>query len=72
MGGGDVKLSALMGAALGFGGWLQAILIGSFGGVIAGGLLALAGRANLQTPIPYGTFLSVGAILLLLIPGFLL
>lgn len=72
MGGGDVKLSALIGSALGFGGWLQAILVGSSGGVIAGLFLIVMRKADLQTPIPYGTFLSAGAIIMLLVPEFLL
>ena len=72
MGGGDVKLSALMGSALGLWGWLQAVVLGSLAGVIAGVILILAGRAGMQTPISYGAFLSGAAIAVLLASGYLL
>ncbi len=71
MGDGDIKLSAMMGAALGLSGWLQASVEGSLGGVVVGVLLIIRGRANMQTAIPFGAFLAGAAIILLLIPDYL-
>jgi len=69
MGGGDVKLSALMGAALGIPGWLNAVMLGSIGGVCAGLVLIRAGRATSQTHLPFGTYLSAAAIWVLIFGG---
>ncbi len=71
MGDGDIKLSAMMGAALGLPGWLQAVVLGSLGGAAVGVLLVIRGRAHMQTAIPFGAFLSGAAIILLLIPEYL-
>lgn len=71
MGGGDVKLSALMGAALGVFGWLNAVMLGSIGGVCAGLLLIRAGRATARTHLPFGTYLSAGAIWVLILGSLL-
>ena len=58
MGGGDVKLGAMLGAFLGW----QATLVAVFLAVVAGGLVALAllslGRARRKDPIPFGPFLA--------------
>ncbi|MBT5948788.1 MAG: prepilin peptidase, partial [Nitrospinaceae bacterium] len=54
MGAGDVKLSILIGAALGFEGWLRAVMLGSIGGVLAGLYLIRAGRAKTDSHLPYG------------------
>lgn len=62
MGAGDVKLSALIGAALGFESWLRAVMLGSVGGVLAGLYLIRAGRAGADTRLPYGSYLSIAAI----------
>jgi leader peptidase (prepilin peptidase)/N-methyltransferase len=72
MGDGDVKLSAMMGSALGLSGWLNAIMLGSLGGAVVGVFLMMRGRADMQTPIPFGAFLSGAAIAMLLVPGYLL
>jgi leader peptidase (prepilin peptidase)/N-methyltransferase len=60
MGGGDMKLGAMLGAFLGW----QVALVALFVGVIAGGLgavLVLAtGRKGRKDPIPFGPFLAVG------------
>ncbi len=66
MGFGDVKLAGFIGFVLGFplAVWsiLVAIWIGAFWGI---GLL-VAKKANLKTPLPFGTFMSVTAILLII------
>jgi leader peptidase (prepilin peptidase)/N-methyltransferase len=60
MGGGDMKLAAMLGA---FMGW-QLTLVALFLAVVAGGAAALvvlgAGRKGRKDPIPFGPFLAVG------------
>ena len=65
MGAGDVKLAALMGAALGPWGWLQAAMIASLAGAAVGLFLIAKGRASWQSALPFGAFLSGAAIALL-------
>ncbi|NDY72019.1 prepilin peptidase [Desulfobacter hydrogenophilus] len=65
MGGGDIKLLAMIGAATGIKGVFFTLFTGSvfgtFGGMIA---MARAGKSQKrQTKIPFGPFLSLGAIL---------
>lgn len=61
MGGGDVKLSAMLGVYLGWQDTLQTIFLASVLGALAGFGLVLAGRANRHTAIPFGPFLAVSA-----------
>jgi leader peptidase (prepilin peptidase)/N-methyltransferase len=63
MGGGDVKLIAMIGAFLGWKGALFTIFIGSILGV-AGGLFAMRkGREGLKTAIPFGPYLCAAALI---------
>ena len=65
LGGGDVKLAALIGLMFGFPHVLWALLLGIMaGGVFAVGLLARRHSRKLQ--IPYAPFLCLGAIIALL------
>ena len=66
MGGGDVKLAAMMGAFLGTGGVFGAIFLASFAGSLFGALLIARGKGSRRTAIPFGTFLAPAAIALLL------
>jgi len=66
MGGGDVKLAAMMGAFLGTGGVFGAIFLASLLGSIFGAALIATGRGSRRTAIPFGTFLAPSAIVLLL------
>ncbi len=60
MGGGDMKLGAMLGAFLGWKLGLLAILLGVLaGGVVALGLLLL-GRKGRKEAIPFGPFLALG------------
>ena len=60
MGGGDMKLAAMLGAFLGWQLTLVAILIAVvLGGVVALGVLA-GGRKGRKDPIPFGPFLATG------------
>jgi len=62
MGGGDMKLGAMLGAFLGWRMTLVAIMIAVLiGGVVAIGLLA-AGRRGRKEPVPFGPFLAIGGL----------
>jgi leader peptidase (prepilin peptidase)/N-methyltransferase len=66
MGYGDVRLSGLLGAYLG---WVsyQTLIAGAFLGFLVGGLfsvgLLLAGRAGRKSKVPYGPFMLTGALI---------
>ena len=62
LGGGDIKLAGLIGAALGVGGGLVAAFVGiMLGGVVAAGLL-VSGRRRFGEYLPFGPFLAAGGI----------
>lgn len=66
MGGGDVKLAGMIGLLVGFPGVLVALWVAAVaGGLVAAGLL-MAGKKGRKDPIPYGPFLSLGAVVALL------
>jgi leader peptidase (prepilin peptidase)/N-methyltransferase len=65
MGGGDIKLLAMIGAFLGWRGVLVTLLVGSLLGASVGGLRIALRRAEAGVPIPFGPFLAVGAIVAL-------
>jgi len=66
MGGGDVKLAAMVGAVLGWGAMpvflFASFLLGAIGGVVA----LASGRAGSDHTIPFGPFLAAGALTALL------
>jgi leader peptidase (prepilin peptidase)/N-methyltransferase len=66
MGGGDVKLAAMMGAFLGVWGVFGTIFLASLLGSILGVVLIARGKGSRRTAIPFGTFLAPAAMLLLL------
>jgi leader peptidase (prepilin peptidase)/N-methyltransferase len=60
LGGGDIKLAGLIGAALGTGGGLVAAFVGiMLGGVVAAALL-VSGRRRFGEYLPFGPFLAAG------------
>jgi leader peptidase (prepilin peptidase)/N-methyltransferase len=64
MGGGDIKLLAMIGAATGIKGVLFTIFAASLTGTVAGiGAMIMAKKSNSQLKIPFGPYLSAGAIL---------
>ena len=66
MGGGDIKLMALIGLFLGA--WPELAMVIGFsacGGAIVGSALIISGVKNRQSPIPYGPFLAGAAVLVL-------
>ncbi len=66
MGGGDVKLAAMMGAFLGTGGVFISIFLASLAGSVFGVALIAKGHGSRRTAIPFGTFLAPAAVVFLL------
>lgn len=67
LGFGDVKLAALIGIVIGWPGIVSALFLAAlFGAAISMALLGM-GRTSARAYIPFGTFLSVGAALALLV-----
>ena len=66
MGGGDVKLLAMIGAFLGWRAVILTILLSSFVGSIVGITLILIKGRDFKYAIPFGPFLALGAIISLL------
>jgi leader peptidase (prepilin peptidase)/N-methyltransferase len=62
MGGGDIKFAALLGAFLGWQGFLLTLFLASLGGALAGGVLMLRGRGTGKTALPFGSFLAPAAL----------
>lgn len=65
MGGGDIKLLAMIGAWMGWKSLPFIILISSLVGAIIGGGSLLLARQGLRTRIPFGPFLALGALVYL-------
>ncbi|MBI2372168.1 MAG: prepilin peptidase [Deltaproteobacteria bacterium] len=66
MGGGDVKLLAMIGAFLGWPGVLVTLLVGSFTGAVVGVAIMVRQHRDARLPIPFGPFLALGALFYLL------
>jgi leader peptidase (prepilin peptidase)/N-methyltransferase len=62
MGMGDVKMLGMVGALLGASGVVITVLLASVAGSLVGLALVLARRGSLQTALPFGVFLALGAI----------
>lgn len=62
IGGGDLKLLAAIGSFLGPWGVFWTLLLGSLLGSLVGGGLMLAKRRNYGQTLPFGPFLSLGAL----------
>jgi leader peptidase (prepilin peptidase) / N-methyltransferase len=67
MGGGDIKLIAMIGAFLGWQGAFFTILMGALLGSVMGVGLMLLGKKGRKDKVPFGPFLSFGAILFTLV-----
>ena len=68
MGGGDIKLLALIGAFLGWQAIPLVLFLSALGGAVVGGGFMLFRGADRYTQIPFGPFLSLGAALYLFCP----
>lgn len=66
MGLGDVKLLAMMGAFLGWQSILFIIMVGSFSGALTGVAVMIKKKKDRRYAIPFGPFLSLGAVSFLL------
>ncbi len=62
MGGGDIKLLAMMGAIVGWQGVLFTIFVASLVGTLAGFAVMLQSRKGMKLAVPFGPFLSIGSI----------
>ena len=62
MGGGDVKMLAMVGAFLGWKLVLLTLVLSSLAGSLAGLILIVSRRGNLKHALPYGTFLAMAAL----------
>jgi leader peptidase (prepilin peptidase)/N-methyltransferase len=72
LGGGDIKLLAMVGAFLGPGGAFLTILLGSIAGTLFACVYMLRTGASRTTEFPFGTFLAPGAVVALLVGSRLL
>ena len=67
LGMGDVKMLAMIGAFLGWQAVLVTLVLASFAGALVGvGIIAFA-RGGMRLALPFGTFLSVGALAAMLV-----
>ncbi len=62
MGGGDIKLLAMIGAMVGWKGVLYTIFVSSAVGTVVGIALMLRAGKGMKMSLPFGPFLSIGAI----------
>jgi len=65
MGGGDIKLLAMIGAFLGWKGVLFTIMASSLIGTVVGIVLMVRAGKGIKMALPFGPFLAIGAILYL-------
>ena len=59
MGGGDVKMLAMIGAFLGWKLVLVTLMFSSIAGAVIGLLVIVSRRGDLKYALPYGTFLAL-------------
>jgi leader peptidase (prepilin peptidase)/N-methyltransferase len=62
MGGGDVKMLAMVGAFLGIPGTILTFVLASYLGGLAGIALIVSRRGGLMSKLPFGTFIAVAAL----------
>jgi leader peptidase (prepilin peptidase)/N-methyltransferase len=62
MGGGDIKLLAMMGALVGWQGVVFTIFVSSLVGTLSGLAVMLQSRQGMKLAVPFGPFLALGAI----------
>lgn len=65
VGGGDIRMGALMGLMLGLNQGLVALFIAYLLGAIIGVMLLLTKRVGRKTPIAFGTFMAIGTAVIL-------
>jgi leader peptidase (prepilin peptidase)/N-methyltransferase len=62
LGGGDIKLAAMLGAFLGYQGLFLTVFAASLMGTVVGVGMMLMGRGGRRTALPFGTFLAPAAV----------
>ncbi len=62
MGGGDIKLLAMIGAFTGWQGVLFTVFVASASGTLVGIIVMLKSGKNMKLAVPFGPFLAIGAI----------
>jgi len=62
MGGGDIKLLAMIGAVIGWKGVIFTIFVASAIGTLVGMLIIIKTRKTMKLAVPFGPFLAIGAI----------
>jgi leader peptidase (prepilin peptidase) / N-methyltransferase len=67
MGGGDIKLIAMIGAFLGWQGVFFTIFVGALAGSVVGMILMITKKKGRKDKVPFGPFLSFAAILYTLV-----
>ena len=72
MGMGDVKMLAMIGAFLGWQAVLLTLILSSFAGAVVGAGLMAFKRGGLRYALPFGTFLSLGALVAMLTGDFII
>jgi leader peptidase (prepilin peptidase)/N-methyltransferase len=66
LGGGDIKLMGFVGAMLGWQGAVSTIVVGNVLGLVVGIISIICLKKSRRTPIPFGPFLAMGALVHLL------
>jgi len=66
IGGGDIRMGALMGFMLGYPHIITGLMLSYIFGSIIGIILLIAGKKRMSSQIPFGTFLSAATIIVLL------
>lgn len=66
MGGGDIRMGLLLGALLGWQGFLIALFFASVVGSVVGLTQVIRKKRKLRSPLPFGPFLALGGIIALL------
>jgi len=67
VGGGDIRMGALMGFMLGLEHGLVALFIAYVLGAIVGVAMMASGKATRKTPVPFGSFLAVATVIVLFV-----
>jgi prepilin signal peptidase PulO-like enzyme (type II secretory pathway) len=67
MGLGDIKMMSIVGAFLGLGGAIGALLLGSISGVIAGLILIYRGGRDFKAPLPFGACLGGASLIVMIV-----
>ena len=63
MGGGDIKLLAMIGALIGWKGVIFTIFVSSAIGTLSGVTIMLLSHKDMKLAVPFGPFLSIGTIM---------